>query len=673
MSAEREDSLEPEPLLGRVIAGKLELVELLGKGAMGKVFRAHHDALDKTVAIKVLHSVAGQEKQRAGRFKAEARAASRIDHPHTVQILDFGEDGDDKLLYIAMEYLEGCDLQAFLHDNGPANVGVVCRVMIQTLSALAAAHDKGVIHRDMKPGNIMLVKKDTEEGPIDDFVKVCDFGLAKIHNTDGTPYEATTGPLTQQGAIFGTPAYMSPEQARGEALDARSDLYSCGVIMYKMATGRTPFPAETPWGVLMRHMNEPPPAPHSIYPSIDRELEQVILHSMIKDKETRYQSARQMRRVLIELLQSKAGALPAGAVGHGGLAGVIPPSISSLHDRKSAAQINAFIASGSAASASDVGGVMPASGLEDTLVRDEANAASLLVDPYAATGPAPEAPRTGARLFVVAVVTVAVAIVGLIGYVASRSDGIESRQLVVSTLPRLPRPPPAEAVPTPAEATPKEPEPVAEAEPPAEPMAEPPVAETTRRKPERPVRRPAATTVAKPVEPPPAAKPAPEPVAEVEPPAPEVEPPAPKPPAPPPAVKPAITQVPPPAEPAPPAPAPMGPTKLPSNFALAVTLDDVDVFGGMSRTKTQRALERVLSEAQACLRKAVAAKGVEASGQVAVEARIDLRGRIRDAKASGSPSGAKACVEGAFSGARLPRPDTGDARLRFKLGYRTKP
>ncbi|MCA9579935.1 MAG: serine/threonine protein kinase, partial [Myxococcales bacterium] len=182
--------------------------------------------------------------------------ASRLEHPNTVRILDFGEEPDG-LLYIAMEYLEGEDLQARIADQGPMTTQSVAWIMSQTFSALAAAHAHDVIHRDMKPGNIMLVRRDSEDGPIADFVKVCDFGLAKI--ADGPDGSLTGTPLTAQGAVFGTPAYMSPEQARGDPLDARSDIYSCGVVMYKMMVGHTPFRAESPTGVLLGHIHEAPP------------------------------------------------------------------------------------------------------------------------------------------------------------------------------------------------------------------------------------------------------------------------------------------------------------------------------------------------------------------------------------------------------------------------------
>lgn len=303
-----------DPLLGRLLAGKFEIRELLGVGAMGKVYRAHHEGLDKPVAIKVLMSFAAAEPAQAKRFRVEARAASRLEHPHSVRILDFGQE-QDGLHYIVMEYLEGVDLQDVIAHEGPLDSRRVAWIMSQVFSALAAAHQRDVIHRDIKPGNVMLVEKVSEDGRIQDYVKVCDFGLAKILDPSA---HATSGPLTAQGAVFGTPAYMSPEQAQGEPIDARCDLYSAGVVMYKMLTGHTPFRAEKPTGVLLGHIHQPPPPLASWGVAIDPAMTAIVERLIEKQREARFQTAIEARDALRAFLTEMghetpplSGAIPA--------------------------------------------------------------------------------------------------------------------------------------------------------------------------------------------------------------------------------------------------------------------------------------------------------------------------------------------------------------------------
>lgn len=296
-----------DPLIGRVLGEKLRILSVLGEGSIGRVYLAEHVALGKRLAVKVLKGQS--EKKRTSRFKAEARAASRFEHPHSVQIIDFGEDSVDGLLYIAMELLEGKDLQQIIDANGMLEQVRASRILVQVLRALGAAHLEGVIHRDIKPANVMLVNKRTDEGTASDFVKVLDFGLAKILHADDS---SASGPITQQGAVFGTPSYMSPEQARGVPLDARTDLYSCGILLYKTLTGRVPFVAEKPWGVLMQHMNTPPRLISDFVPELDLELVGVVSHALEKDRERRFQSARQMREALEAVIQRLEGA-PASA------------------------------------------------------------------------------------------------------------------------------------------------------------------------------------------------------------------------------------------------------------------------------------------------------------------------------------------------------------------------
>jgi serine/threonine protein kinase len=291
-----------DPLLGRVIAGKFEIQELLGVGAMGRVYKAHNSALDKRVAVKVLSVPDGvKDPSHAIRFKAEARAASRIDHENSVQILDFGTDGPDNLMYIAMELLQGQNLGEVLKRVGKLSQLRACNIMMQVLGVLQSAHRNGVVHRDLKPANIMLVKKRGDEGEVNDFVKVCDFGIAKVMEV-GNENDATAMTMTRAGAVFGTPAYMSPEQARGEKIDFRTDIFSCGVILYRMIAGKTPFSAETAVGLLTKLMMEEPVPLSVAVSTVDPRLEQIVRRAMMKDRSQRFQSATDMRTALKEVL-----------------------------------------------------------------------------------------------------------------------------------------------------------------------------------------------------------------------------------------------------------------------------------------------------------------------------------------------------------------------------------
>jgi serine/threonine protein kinase len=298
----------PDPLFGRVIAGKFEIRELIGGGAMGRVYRAHHLTLEKTIAIKVLKN-SDRDTQIAGeRLRIEARAASRLDHPNTLRILDFGEDGPDGLLYIAMEYLEGRTLREILEIEGQLPPPRIARIVAQVCSALAEAHDKGIIHRDLKPGNIMLVRRHTDHGPTDEFVKVCDFGLAKL--IDIRQQAIISHELTGQGLLVGTPGYMPPEQIQGRALDGRSDLYACGVLMYRAASGRPPFQGRTLWEITDAHLNTMPAPLSELVPGIDDGFEGIIKVAMAKDPAARFQTAFELRDALRGFLERVGESLP---------------------------------------------------------------------------------------------------------------------------------------------------------------------------------------------------------------------------------------------------------------------------------------------------------------------------------------------------------------------------
>ncbi len=307
------------------------MLECIGSGSMGTVFRAHHETLDKDVAIKVLSNLGSRDDIRTKRFVREARTASRLDHPNTVRILDFGEDGDDGLLYLAMEYLEGEDLAQLLARGEKLEQERVVDIMTQTLAAVAAAHDHGIIHRDIKPSNIFLTKRRNDEGQLIDFVKVCDFGVAKFLASARDSLGGTAPGATE---VIGTPLYMSPEQAVGDSLDPRTDVYSCAVVLYEMLTGRPPFLGETAMGVMLKHVSEPPAAPSTLVPDIDPDLESVLGWALVKDRNERCPSAREFRNALRELRKRQTGSLEANAT--------IPPESSSDIDRQLQAYLQAM-------------------------------------------------------------------------------------------------------------------------------------------------------------------------------------------------------------------------------------------------------------------------------------------------------------------------------------------
>jgi serine/threonine protein kinase len=276
-------------VVGRIIGGNFRVLKLIGTGAMGHVYQAEQLSLGKMVALKLLRRELQGDEKLIRRFELEAKNASSLNHPNSIQIIDFGREGD--LLFIAMELLPGVDLGQLILREGPLPLGRLGRIMDQVLAALDEAHAHGIVHRDLKPGNIMLTSR--RDDP--DFVKVCDFGIAKAQSA---PEGAEA--LTLKGLVCGTPEYMSPEQARGEDVDGRSDLYSVGVILYQLVTGELPFTASSPVGILSKHLAEMPLPPTIRRPglSIPPGLEAVILHALAKEPGDRPASAEQLRAAL---------------------------------------------------------------------------------------------------------------------------------------------------------------------------------------------------------------------------------------------------------------------------------------------------------------------------------------------------------------------------------------
>ncbi len=284
---------EADEYVGRLVAEKFRVEQMIGEGGMGKVYRAHHTKLAKSVVLKVLRKTLLSDDRTVRRFEREAVAASRLNHPNSISILDFGTL-DDGALFIAMEYVQGKDLHQILSREWPLPEARVVRIVSQVLSALADAHGAGVIHRDLKPENIMVEQRRNEP----DFVKVLDFGIAKIQDQAGDEGPA----LTRAGFVCGTPEYMSPEQARGAPLDHRSDLYAVGVILYQLTTGLLPFESDSAVGFATKHLTEEPPPPSRRRPEakLSAGMERLILRALSKDPNDRPQTAEAFRGELIQ-------------------------------------------------------------------------------------------------------------------------------------------------------------------------------------------------------------------------------------------------------------------------------------------------------------------------------------------------------------------------------------
>jgi len=280
--------------IGRTVAAKYRVEQMIGEGGMGKVYKATQLALDKPVVLKVLRAALLSDERTVARFQREAKAASRLNHPNSINVLDFGQS-EDGALYIAMEYVQGRDLHHILAREWPLPESRIIRIMGQVLSALADAHSASVIHRDLKPENIMVEQRRGEP----DFVKVLDFGIAKI--IDGTDDEGPA--LTRAGFVCGTPEYMSPEQARGARLDLRSDLYAVGVILYQLCSGLLPFDSDSAVGFATKHLNEQPPTPSRRRPEakVSPAMERLIMRALSKSPEDRPQTADQFRAELIAI------------------------------------------------------------------------------------------------------------------------------------------------------------------------------------------------------------------------------------------------------------------------------------------------------------------------------------------------------------------------------------
>jgi serine/threonine protein kinase/predicted nucleic acid-binding Zn-ribbon protein len=277
----------PDPLLGRTVAGRFVIAERIGAGGMGVVYRARHEVVGRDVAIKFLSPDLAYEPANRTRFLREARAANRINHEHIIDITDFGET-DDGLVYLVMEFLDGTPLNEAV-ARGPIPLERTMRIGLQIAQAMARAHELHVVHRDLKPDNIYLL-----EGYQGDFVKILDFGLAHMRGELR---------VTATGAVFGTPEYISPEQARGAPIGPGADLYSLGVVLFEMLTGQLPFQGSTP-DLILKHLREPPRAPSFHEPTLPTEVDAMVLRLLEKDPADRHSSAYELAAEIQDWLEA---------------------------------------------------------------------------------------------------------------------------------------------------------------------------------------------------------------------------------------------------------------------------------------------------------------------------------------------------------------------------------
>jgi serine/threonine-protein kinase len=294
-------------MTGQIIDGKYRIDSPLGHGGMGVVYQATRILIGDTVALKLLHGDRVRDASSRDRFQREAQAAARLKHENAVTIYDFGVTADG-LVYLVMELVEGESLARIIHSRGALPTDLCLEITRQVCAAVAEAHRHNIIHRDLKPDNIMVRQTGSAIR-----VKVLDFGIAKLQ-------DASASTLTQTGTVVGTPNYMSPEQCMGDKLDGRSDIYSLGVVLFEMLTGRVPFNATTPTAVVVQQVTQPAPSPRSINPSVSESIDRVVLRALEKKREKRPHAAADFYEEIAAAVNSESASLPETRLGLGPLA-----------------------------------------------------------------------------------------------------------------------------------------------------------------------------------------------------------------------------------------------------------------------------------------------------------------------------------------------------------------
>jgi serine/threonine-protein kinase len=298
----------PDPFIGRdILNGQFQILQKVGSGGMGAVYKELQPEMNRMVGVKILHPKLANRKDLVSRFRREARALSQLTHPNTVKVFLYGEL-EDGSLYIIMEFLEGKNLNQTVRADGPFSLERGLPVLIQVCGALDEAHRAGIIHRDLKPENIFLV----QSGTLHDFPKVLDFGLAKVGERQMRPGSVI---LTQEGMVFGTPEFMSPEQAQGKPLTPASDIYSLAVILYEVLTGKLPFEAKSAMDYIQLHVTGKPTllnqrVPGRTFPPL---LEALVARALAKKAEERFESAAAFAEAMQAVLRGAVALPPAAA------------------------------------------------------------------------------------------------------------------------------------------------------------------------------------------------------------------------------------------------------------------------------------------------------------------------------------------------------------------------